>query len=216
MDAEFWHERWRENRLGFHQSDYNALMIAHFERLNLPPGARVFVPLCGKTRDIAWLLSRGYRVSGVELSALAVNQLFADLEVVPALSDAGSLQGYAAPGLDIFAGDIFDLSREALGSTDAVYDRAALVALPQEMRVPYADRVHAITGGAQQFLLTFEYDQRVMEGPPFSVDAAELERIYADRYAITALAEAEVKGGLKGIAPATEHAWHLCPAESER
>ncbi len=169
----------------------------------------MFVPLCGKTRDIGWLLARGYRVSGVELSGLAVEQLFADLGRPPAQSDAGPLRLYSARGIDIFVGDIFDLTREALGPTDAVYDRAAVVALPQEMRGPYADHVHAITQGAPQFLLSFEYDQSAMDGPPFSVGAAELDRIYGRHYMLETLAAAEVEGGLKGVVAATERAWHL-------
>ena len=209
MEAEFWHERWRENRLGFHQSDYNALMVAHFDRLELGEDARVFVPLCGKTRDIAGLLTRGYRVVGAELSDLAVNQLFADLGIAPALSDAGPLQHYAAPGIEVFVGDIFDLEAERLGHVDAVYDRAAVVALPKDMRGSYAAHMHAITHGAPQFLLSFEYDQSAMEGPPFSVDAAELERIYGQTFTLTPLVEAEVEGGLKGTVPATERAWLL-------
>lgn len=209
MDEEFWHERWRENRLGFHQSDFNALMVAHFDRLGLAREARVFVPLCGKTRDIAWLLSRGYRVVGVELSALAVNQLFADLGMAPALCDAGAMQRYAAPAIDIFVGDIFGLSNGSLGPVDAIYDRAALVALPQDMRARYARHVTAVTGGAPQFLLTFEYDQPAMAGPPFSVDQDEVARVYGPAYQLSPLAAAEVPGKLKGIVRATERAWHL-------
>lgn len=209
MDTDFWHARWRENKLGFHQADYNALMVAHFDRLGLARGARVFVPLCGKTRDIAWLLSRGFRVSGVELSALAIGQLFADLGLEPTRSDLGPLQRFAAPALDIYVGDIFDLTGDRLGPTDAVYDRAAVVALPRQMRGDYAHHMHEATGAAPQFLLTFEYDQSAMDGPPFSIDAAELQRIYGPHYTIDPLARAEVVGGLKGIVPATERAWHL-------
>lgn len=212
MDAEFWHERWRENRLGFHQSDYNALLVAHFDRLELPAGARVFVPLCGKTRDIAWLLDQGYRVSGAELSALAVDQLFADLQLAPEITQADGLAQYAAPGIDIFAGDIFDLTAARLGTTDAVYDRAALVALPHDMRPRYGAHLHAITGGAAQFLLCFEYDQSRMEGPPFSVDAGEVARVYHGHYALQEVARRPVQGGLKGVVPAEEVAWLLRPA----
>ncbi len=209
MEADFWHERWRENRLGFHQSDYNALMVAHFDSLGLPEGARIFVPLCGKTRDIAWLLSRGFRVSGSELSGLAIDQLFTDLGMEPEIDCEGALSRYSAPDIDIFVGDIFDLSQAALGPVDAVYDRAALVALPRDMRSDYAGHVQEITGRAPQFLLCFEYDQTAMEGPPFSVDKAEVERVYGPYHDLTALASAEVQGGLKGVVPATERAWHL-------
>ena len=209
MEADFWHERWRENRLGFHQSDYNALLVAHFGLLALPDGARVFVPLCGKTRDIAWLLEQGYRVAGAELSALAVDQLFADLGIDPEVTQTDGLSHYAAPGVDLFAGDIFDLTAGRLGPVDAVYDRAALVALPYDMRPRYGAHLHEITGGAPQFLLCFEYDQSLMDGPPFSVDAEEVARIHGAHYTLREAARRPVEGGLKGIVPAEEIAWIL-------
>lgn len=209
MKAEFWHERWREDRLGFHQADYNTLMVAHFGRLGLAPGARVFVPLCGKTRDIAWLLGQGHRVVGAELSVLAVDQLFADLGLDPDVARTDSLTHYAAPGLDIFAGDIFDLESECLGPVDAIYDRAALVALPHDMRPDYGQHLHDLTGGAPQFLLCFDYDQTAMDGPPFSIDGEEVARIYGAHYTMTEVARTDVPGGLKGVVPAQEIAWHL-------
>ena len=79
MEPNFWHERWQQNQLGFHESEANSLLVAHFDALSLAPNSRVFVPLCGKTRDIAWLLSKGHRVVGIELSQLAIEQLFTDL-----------------------------------------------------------------------------------------------------------------------------------------
>ena len=141
MEHEFWHERWRDNRIGFHEAGGNAHLIANFSCLDLLAGARVFVPLCGKTRDIGWLLDQGFRVSGAELSRLAVQSLFDDLNVVPEVSQAGPLEKFSAPGLDIYVGDIFDLTKAELGETDAVYDRAALVALPDDMRKRYGEHL---------------------------------------------------------------------------
>ncbi|MDJ0607592.1 MAG: thiopurine S-methyltransferase [Kiloniellales bacterium] len=209
MEADFWHERWETNQLGFHERDGNAMLVANFRALGLAPGARVFVPLCGKTRDIAWLLAQGHRVAGAELSKLAVDQLFEDLGVAPEVAEAGDLLHYRAPDLDIFVGDIFALTRAALGPVDAVYDRAALVAFPEAMRGPYAAHLHALTGGAPQLLLCFEYDQTIMPGPPFSLEEAEVRRVHGANYALAPVASAEVKGGLKGKAPALETVWLL-------
>ena len=209
MEAEFWHQRWESNQLGFHERDGNAMLVANFGALGLAPGARVFVPLCGKTRDIAWLLDRGHRVAGAELSRLAVDQLFEDLGIAPDISEAGNLLHYRAPDLDIFAGDIFELTRETLGPVDAVYDRAALVAFPEEMRGPYAAHLHALTGAAPQLLLCFEYDQTIMPGPPFSIEQPEIARVHGSNYDLSMIASAEVKGGLKGKAPALETVWLL-------
>ncbi|MFZ5962306.1 thiopurine S-methyltransferase [Thalassococcus sp. BH17M4-6] len=209
MDAGFWHQRWQENQIGFHERSGNAAMVAHWDALGLGQGARVFVPLCGKTRDIAWLLARGHRVVGAELSRLAVEQLFEDLGATPEITSQGSLDRFGAPGIDIFVGDIFDLGADLLGAVDATYDRAALIALPPDMRSRYAPHLHRITGGAPQLLICLEYDQGLMDGPPFSVDAAEVARVYGAHYDIRKLWSDALAEGLKGRVPATESIWHL-------
>ena len=209
MDPNFWHKRWEKNEIGFHQSAVNVLLSDHFSGLSLPQTTRVFVPLCGKTRDIAWLLSQGHCVVGVELSKLAVEELFVDLGVAPKISVQGELLRYSAPGLEIFVGDIFELSGDLLGRVDAIYDRAALVAFPTEMRGRYGAHVAAITQLAPQFLICFEYDQAVMNGPPFSIDRQKVHDVYGAHYQIEPITNRDVAGGLKGKCPAQETVWHL-------
>jgi|TARA_B110000879_G_C11126500_1_gene494124 thiopurine S-methyltransferase len=209
MDPNFWHKRWEKNEIGFHQSAVNVLLSDHFSGLSLPQTSRVFVPLCGKTRDIAWLLSQGHRVVGVELSKLAVEELFVDLGVAPKISVQGELLRYSAPGLEVFVGDIFELSGDLLGRVDAIYDRAALVAFPTEMRGRYGAHVAAITQLAPQFLICFEYDQAVMNGPPFSIDRQKVHDVYGAHYQIEPITNRDVAGGLKGKCPAQETVWHL-------
>ena len=209
MDPNFWHKRWEKNEIGFHQSAVNVLLSDHFSGLSLSQTSRVFVPLCGKTRDIAWLLSQGHRVVGVELSKLAVEELFVDLGVAPKISVQGELLRYSAPGLEIFVGDIFELSGDLLGRVDAIYDRAALVAFPTEMRGRYGAHVAAITQLAPQFLICFEYDQAVMNGPPFSIDRQKVHDVYGAHYQIEPITNRDVAGGLKGKCPAQETVWHL-------
>lgn len=214
MDPDFWHERWEKNQIGFHEGETNALLKEHFGNLGLARGSRVFLPLCGKTQDIAWLLRQGYRVAGVELSGTAINQLFADLTLVPEITEPGPLKRYSASGIDIFVGDIFDLTADALGPVDAIYDRAALVALPREMRTTYATHLTRLTATAPQFLITFTYDQSRMEGPPFSVSEDEVRRLYESRYEITDTLRKPLPGGLKGQLAATEDVWLLRPRQS--
>ncbi len=209
MDADFWHQRWQSGELGFHQKEANRMLVDCFTELSITEDDRVFVPLCGKSLDIAWLLSRRFRVAGAELSELAVTHLFSELGVDPGISDVGNMRLYSAEGIDIFVGDIFDLAGDMLGSVQAVYDRAALVALPEGMRERYAKHVMMISNRAPQFLLTFEYDQTVMNGPPFSLNDQDVMELYKDTYEVTLLAHAAVSGGLKGICPATENAWLL-------
>ncbi|MDH4080939.1 MAG: thiopurine S-methyltransferase [Nitrospira sp.] len=209
MEPNFWHNRWQTNQTGWHESTVNPLLIAHFPSLNLPSGRRVFVPLCGKSFDLGWLLSQGYTVAGAELSELAVTQLFAELGVEPTRSEVGKHKHFRGGKIDIFVGDIFDLSSEVLGPVDAVYDRAALVALPETMRVRYTAHLKTITAFAPQLVIGYEYDQTMAPGPPFSITPDELHRHYSDSYTLTPLARIEVPGGLKGKCPATEHVWRL-------
>lgn len=209
MDASFWHAKWEKSEIAFHQEDVNPLLLDHFGALSLPAGSRVFVPLCGKTRDILWLLQSGYRVVGAELSRLAVEQLFAEMDLAPSVNQAGPLTHFAAEDIDIYVGDIFELSAAQLGQVDAVYDRAALVALPTAMRQRYADHLAAITGRARQLLIAYDYDQSLQNGPPFAVGAAEVRSLYEPYFQVTLLASVEIVGGLRGKCPATEHVWLL-------
>ena len=209
MDANFWHQRWESNRLGFHQSQANPLLVAHFKELSIAQGGRVFVPLCGKTLDIAWLLTNGYQVAGAELSELAIQQLFEGLGIEPIVTDMGKLKHYSGRDIDIFVGDIFVLTHDMLGAVNAIFDRAALVALPEAMRIRYAKHLTNMTAKAAQLLITLEYDQTLMDGPPFSVGSEEVRRHYADSYDVSHLRGVDVQGGLKGITAATQHVWHL-------
>lgn len=211
MEPDFWHRKWRDDQIGFHRADPNPLLTRHLPALALPAGARVFVPLCGKSRDVFWLHRAGFAVAGAELSAQAVDALFAEAGVTPRMSGAGPLRRADADGVTVFTGDIFELDAATLGKVDAVYDRAALVALPAPMRERYAAHLAALTAGAPQLLVCTEYDQSRVDGPPFSVDAAEVRRLYGAAYAIAPLDRTGDPGGIRGVTPAWEAVWLLRP-----
>lgn len=185
------------------------LLLKYFKELSLPKGSRVFLPLCGKTLDIPWLISNGYRVAGAELSKIAIEQLFAGLGVEPKISRVGEMDHYSAESIDIFVGDIFNLSAEILGPIDAIYDRAALVALPLEMRTRYTGHLTGISAKAPQLLICYEYDQNLVAGPPFSISNEEVKQHYAGIYNLTFIESRDVPGGLKGKCPAKENVWLL-------
>ena len=209
MDVNFWQERWETNDIGFHRPEAHPWLVTYLDRLSLKPPSRIFLPLCGKSRDIAWLLNQGFQVVGAELSQRAIEQLFGELERNYTATQLGELKHYRAENLDVLVGDFFRVSGEGLGSVAAVYDRAALVALPEAMRRRYATHLMNITQRAPQLLITFDYDQQRMEGPPFSVNEAEIDRHYGDFYEVTPIVQTDVPGGLKGKCAAIERAWHL-------
>ncbi len=209
MDAEFWHQKWKNNEIGFHQNIVNPFLIDYFDTLLLKSGQRVFLPLCGKTLDIGWLLSKSYQVVGVEIDESAVKALFKQLALVPEISKQNKLIKYSYKQLVIFVGDIFDLTTADLGKVDAIYDRAAIVALPETLRTYYVQQVKSITGSAPQLMVNFEYDQSLMSGPPFSVPNDELKQYFQDSYILKQLYHGDVEGGLKGKIPAQENVWLL-------
>ena len=209
MHADYWLKKWRANDVGFHKSEVNPSLVEHWGALSLAKVSRVFVPLCGKTLDIAWLLAQGYHVIGAELVEDAIKQLCQALSVEPKKSDLGEVKRYSAANLDIFVGDIFSVTLEQLGSVDAVYDRAALVALPAPVRERYTAHLMAITRTAPQLLVTYEFDLRLFRGPPFSVSNEEVERCYGDMYTLSLVESRDVPEGLKGMRPVRENVWAL-------
>lgn len=208
-NATYWQQKWETNNIAFHESKANPALVNNIGQLSLTPGARVFVPLCGKTLDIHWLLAQGFRVAGAELVELAVQQLFEELGVPPVVTDLGSLKRYSAENIDIFVGDIFQLTDTTLGPVDAVYDRAALVALPRAVRDRYTAHLLQMTHTAPQLLVVFEYDQSQMNGPPFSISAAEVSQHYAASYTPALAARRDIPNGLKGKCAAQEQVWIL-------
>jgi thiopurine S-methyltransferase len=209
MQADFWHQKWNKNEIGFHLPEANPLLVNYFEALALTKNSRVFLPLCGKTMDIAWLLAQGYQVAGAELSKIAIDDLFKSLELNPKITMLGELVHYNADNIDIFVGDVFNVSSTLLGAVDAVYDRAALVALPENMRKQYAAHMLEITNQSPQLLITFDYDQSVLAGPPFSISCDEIYQHYQNDYGVSLIASHDVIGGLKGQCMAKENVWLL-------
>ncbi|PJZ76985.1 thiopurine S-methyltransferase [Leptospira neocaledonica] len=208
MEKDFWLSKWKDNNIAFHERETNPLLLEYFKELSLAKDSRIFIPLCGKTLDIAWLLSNGYKIAGAELAELAIQQLFQELGVEPKISPIGKLNRYSAESIDIFVGDIFDLSKDILGPVDGVYDRAALVALPQETRLLYSAHLVRITNNAPQLLITYEYDQTKLAGPPFSISKEEVNLHYKNTFTIDNLMSKDMADGLKGHT-AKENVWKL-------
>lgn len=188
MDAEFWHARWHENRIGFHKSEVNELLRRHYAHLAPPPGGTVFVPLCGKSLDLAWLRDQGCRVLGVEISPLAVEALYREQAQLARRSGRGEFLQYDAAGITILLGDYFALTPAITGTIDAVYDRAALIALPPTDRPRYAQQMTTLLAPGARMLLIAPFSPKdPNDGPPFAVSAAEVQILYGADFAIEIL-----------------------------
>ena len=178
-----WIQRWKDNKIGWHGDKPNSKLIEFVSCLQLNPGDTVFVPLCGKSKDMIYLAQQGYKVIGVELSALAAEQFFTDNKIAYQISQEKSFEVYASDNITIYSGDFFKLTKHQLAAVVAVYDRAALIALPAGLRVKYAQHLYSIiVKGCRMLLLTLNYPQSKISGPPYAVNKDEVASLYNDGF----------------------------------
>lgn len=177
MTAE-WLDRWATGRVGWHEEDGNAGLQSHW------PGntdaKRVLVPLCGKSHDLIWLARRGHEVVGVELAERAIHEFFADNDLAYRVESGELLDCYTTDDLpvSIYCGDYFSFDAAPF---DALYDRGALVALPESLRPGYVEHTkRLLRPDAIRLLVTLEYDQSVVQGPPFSLLPSEIGAYWDD------------------------------------
>lgn len=189
MDANFWHSRWQQNKIGFHQERGSAYLRTFFDKWALPRQARVFVPLCGKSQDMLWLRDQGCEVYGVELSPVAVAAFFEENGLTVKTETIGDFSIWRSDGITLFCGDFFRLQSAYLPEIDGIYDRASLIALPSKMRLSYVSHLLSLTQSATRILLiTLDYPQAEMEGPPFAVTTVEMRELFDRRCQIHVLA----------------------------
>ena len=196
MNPEFWQTRWQEKRIGFNQHEVNPLLVKYFSELNLPVGSRIFVPLCGKSIDMLWLAHQGFDVVGIELVESAVQEFFTEQDIpytIKEHSHHSNIKCYQGQLLQqtiqLWVADIFALSSDDIGHIDAVYDRAALIAMPAELRTQYSQQVINLSQNAPQLLLTLNYDQNERAGPPFSISQEQVQQYYGNDYQMNKLEE---------------------------
>ena len=220
MNPEFWQDRWQEGRIGFNQPKVNPLLIKYFSNLHLPKGSGIFVPLCGKSIDMIWLAEQGYDVVGVELVESAVQEFFSEQNINPTIhehADKPAIECYTGQlpnqksnqTIALWVGDIFALTATDIGPIDAVYDRAALIAMPPDMRPKYSEQIIKLSNNAPQLLLTLNYNQDEWAGPPFSISSEQIQEYYSDNYQINELEGEPSTLNANPEMTVTEHVWLL-------
>lgn len=176
MHPDFWISRWEAGQIGFHEGAVNR-HLQQWWADHVPAGADVLVPLCGKSHDLHWLAARGHRVTGVELSPIATEQVFTEQGLTPEATTEGAYVVRRAGNLTVLQGDFFALA----GAWDAVWDRAALVAMPPDLRPRYAAHVRTLVRpGGRVLLVTMDYPQAERAGPPFAVPADEVRTLWPE------------------------------------
>lgn len=215
MHEEFWQKRWAENQIGFHEGRPNRHLERYVERLRATEAPRVLVPLCGKAADLAWLAERGFLVTGVELVRAAAEAFFSENALTAREDRDGGLPCLAGDRVRIALGDFWKWDPRSSAPIDAAYDRAALVAVRPEDRERYVEHLLSALGhDAPLLLVTFAYDTAHMSGPPFSVDAAEVQRLFGARCEIECLEDADILDSeprfrARGLQWLREQAWLL-------
>jgi len=193
MEEVFWHNKWQQQEIGFHQQEVNPFLQRYWSDFGVPPSARVFVPLCGKSGDMTWLRQQGYGIFGVELSPLAVSAYFEENQIKADVSDHGPFRRHHCDQVELWCGNFFDLEAGDLAGIAAVYDRASLIALPLQFRERYARHMADILpSGTGVLLVTLEYPDEQMEGPPFSVTEAEVRRLFGEDFTVQPLGKQEI------------------------
>lgn len=215
MEHDFWHNCWETNEIGFHLSQAHESLARYWNKIQAKAGSTVLVPLCGKSHDLVWLANQGHTVIGVELSQKAVEAFFEEQKLTATIDQFGPYERYRCDNITILCGDFFALTHEHTGELGALYDRAATVALPEDMRRSYAKKLlELLPAGCRSLTITHEYDQTEMPGPPFSVPPQTLPNLFDQHITLEQLETIELlhlvpRMAERGLSSFKEHAMIL-------
>jgi thiopurine S-methyltransferase len=179
---DFWKDRWQSGNTPWHQAQIEQLLVRHFSK----SVKRAFVPLCGKTLDMLWLLQQGVAVVGNDLSEIACRDFFAENKIECQEEIRGRYKIFKAPSIELWAGDFFEMDVQDLGAVDFIYDRASLFALPPgEIRDQYVQQIKAIPSHSrlknfQMLVIGRKIEPPLAEGPPFSVLEEDIRAYFED------------------------------------
>ncbi len=196
MERDFWIDRWESNQIGFHQDDFSPYLVKYWSALSVDEKSQVFVPMAGKTKDMLWLKNQGHDVLGIELSKMAVDAFFTENELTVSQNTVGEHVHYTSDSIQFLCGDFFHLTADDTKNIKAVFDRASMVAMPVDLRKKYADHMATLLAPSVEVLLvSMEYPEGEMSGPPFSVSGGDIESIFANNFTVKLLESVDVLSG---------------------
>jgi thiopurine S-methyltransferase len=188
MELSYWQSRWKKGNTGFHQHNGYPGLRKYWQNLPIPKSPEVLVPLSGKSEDMRWIAECGGRITGVEISEIAVQQFFSRMEQKPKKISFANFDIYTLNNITIWCGDFLKLPQNKIPEFNLIYDKAALVALPLQKRKKYVEKVVSVAGPHTHILLHgFSYNQQEMNGPPFSIPEKEVKMLYGSEFSITLL-----------------------------
>lgn len=188
MEISYWQSRWKKEKTGWHMETVYPQLPKLWPQLNINKNAEVFVPLCGKSKDLDWLADQGCHVTGIDVSEKAIKSLIDNFSAEFEKEYRHGFTIYQSDKIELWNGDFFKFPAEDYSAPDLIYDKAAMIALPPDMRPAYAQKLLQISGHQTKiFLQTFEYDQNEMNGPPFSVPEKEIRKYFGEHFSLTLL-----------------------------
>lgn len=215
MEADHWHQRWQEGRIGFHTGQPNRWLQQFYSSLGLQPEDSIFLPLCGKAVDLVWLAEQGHLTIGVELSPIAIEDFFREQGLAATRSGDGPFIRHQSGKISLLEGDFFDLTTQQLGEIKLLFDRAALVALPAEMRQCYVQHLATLLRPNTTILLvTTDYPQAEKQPPPFAVSDEEVYTLYGNDFEVEQLHSEDLSSGQdplteRGVSSLTENIYRI-------
>ncbi|MBS1255913.1 MAG: Thiopurine S-methyltransferase [Deltaproteobacteria bacterium] len=208
-----WESRWQDGHIGFHLPEVNPILVQYSDELLFESPERVFVPFCGKSLDLCWLASKTNKVLGVELVGKAVQDFFAENNITNSIHQIDKFELFSSKSIDIFQGDFFELKLEQTSTFKAIYDRASIVSLQKAERNKYVDHlISFLEPGGRILLITLEYEQKRMDGPPYSVPSEEIEKLFTPYGTLELLESSEIldeRFRNKGLDSLLEHVFMI-------
>jgi len=184
-----WAQRWNSRRIGFHLKDVNPILVKYLPELLKTSTSttceadidvdvdddgnkqdqqhrRIFVPLCGKAIDMAYLASlpssSSSLSSSVQLEVVGLEgiraaleefiQEYPNLNIKPIITTNNNANGdnsshrnikleqFVGDNITLLKGDYFDLLEEEIGGKfDYIYDRGSMVAIEPQLRTLYVE-----------------------------------------------------------------------------
>ncbi len=189
MDKKYWLNRWEVGNIPFNQLTPHRFLIKHFKTLDLQSQEKVFVPLCGKSVDMTWLMQQNQRVIGVEISPIAISDFLKENKLdITQLKD-NSFQIYQNASCTLYHGDLFDLTSQHLSEIKAVYDRGSLTALPPKtLRSQYINWLKTVIPlNSKMLLIVFEHGAPDVAEPPFSTPYEDVKLFFNSHFSVTQL-----------------------------
>ena len=168
---DFWQKRWDSGTTRWRRPDIHPSLQQFTNKVFFDyfpsGGARILVPLCGKTVDMAHLATKRkvgqvVGIDGVRKAVEAFAQENPDLEVKSMEACPEKVEKWQGNSITLIIGDFFEVDKTDFGEVcDGAWDRGSLVAIKPERREKYVEQIGKLMNKDGRILLsTFVHRNR--------------------------------------------------------